>query len=58
MRFLIVSPVVAGIGAGDAHVEQVSDRMRRLVFTVNHKNDSVMVGCAVHAHNGTYAMRF
>lgn len=53
-----MSPVVAGIGAGDAHVEQFNDRMRRLAFTVNHKNDSVMVGCAVHAHNGTYAMRF
>lgn len=37
LRFLIVSPVVAGIGAGDAHVEQVGDRMRRLAFTVNHK---------------------
>lgn len=53
-----MSPVVAGIGAGDAHVEQVGDIMCRLAFTVNHKNDSVMVGCAVHAHNGTYAMRF
>lgn len=53
-----MSPVVAGIGAGDARVEQVYDRMRRLLFTVNRKNDSVMVGCAVHAHNGTYAMRF
>lgn len=53
-----MSPVVAGIGAGDARVEQVCDRMRRLLFTVNHKNDRVMVGCAAHAHNGTYAMRF
>jgi len=53
-----VSPVVAGIGAGDAPVEQVGYIMCRLSFTVKRKNDKLMVSCAVHAHNGTYAMRF